>query len=97
MYQRDCVSIMKREPEIMKPVPPITCGVQKKRVSAAGVRLLKMPGRAVMPEIQKMVAPRSWEREARKPMEWRWWARRSDLEGIHIQGFGSGGVEGVLV
>lgn len=55
-YHFVCVSIMKSAPEMMKPVPPTTCGVQYSTISTGRDMWLMIPGKAVKPEISKMLA-----------------------------------------
>jgi len=61
---------MNRIPLIMNPEPPTICGAQKAPFRALWDldRVLFMLGRAVKPDIQKIVAPSSWKRQARKPI-----------------------------
>lgn len=52
----------------MNPVPPTICGTQKTPFSkACEVKWLAMPGRAVKPAIQKIVAPKNCAEQAKKP------------------------------
>src|SRR5687768_9740955 len=71
----------------MKPVPPTTCGSQYIPFDTGVEREGLMGGRAVKPEIQKMVAPMSWERVARKEVDRRWWdlSEERDRESVHDQ------------
>jgi len=59
---------MNKVPEMMKPVPPTTWGAQYAPFKAGVVvSRLYIGGRAVNPDIQKIVAPIICDRQARKP------------------------------
>jgi hypothetical protein len=63
--------IGKAYPEIINPVPPITCGAQNTPSTRPGLSWFSTLGREVKPAIQKTVALRNWIKEARKPISWK--------------------------
>lgn len=69
MYHLSCTSTMNNKLDTTNPVPPTTCGSQYAPFcSARAPSAALICGIAVNPEIQKTVAPRNWERQARKPI-----------------------------
>lgn len=69
IYHLSCTSTMNNKLDTTNPVPPTTCGSQYAPFCSARVPSAALIcGIAVNPEIQKTVAPRNWERQARKPI-----------------------------